>query len=68
MAPLAVAWFVAIGNAVNDLSVDLAGIILVVGLLVVTGGCHYRLVSGTTRRLPPDWAGGRGAVGSLRYE
>lgn len=30
MAPLAVAWFVAIGNAVNDLSVDLAGIILVV--------------------------------------
>lgn len=37
MVPLAVAWFVAIGNAVDDLSADFAGIILVVGLLVATG-------------------------------
>ena len=34
--PLAIAWFVAIGNAVNDLSADFEGIILVVGLIVAT--------------------------------
>ena len=34
--PLAIAWFVAIGSAVNDLSADFEGIILVVGLIVAT--------------------------------
>ncbi len=36
IVPLIVAWFVAIGYAVNDFSADFEGIILVVGLMVMT--------------------------------
>ena len=36
VVPLGVAWFVAIGNAVHDLSVNVEGVVLVVGLLALT--------------------------------